>query len=79
MYNRPLETKTLRYMHILVNGEAREVADSYTAAQLIDDMNLAGKRIAMEVNMEIVPRSSFAEHTFNEGDKVEIVMAIGGG
>lgn len=66
-------------MQILVNGEPREVADNYTAAQLIEDMELGGKRIAMEVNMEIVPRSTFSEHTFQEGDKVEIVMAIGGG
>ncbi|HET6724915.1 MAG TPA: sulfur carrier protein ThiS, partial [Gammaproteobacteria bacterium] len=40
---------------------------------------LRGKRIAMEVNGEILPRSRYSEHTFNAGDRVEIVHAIGGG
>ncbi len=66
-------------MQIIVNGEQRDVADGLTAAQLVDDMDITGKRIAMEVNLEIVPRSSYAEHTFNAGDKVEIVHAVGGG
>ncbi|MEW6648515.1 MAG: sulfur carrier protein ThiS [Pseudomonadota bacterium] len=66
-------------MKIHVNGEAREVPDNYTAAELVEAMDLAGKRIAMEVNMEIVPRSSYATHRFQPGDKVEVVQAIGGG
>ncbi|WP_127478544.1 sulfur carrier protein ThiS [Sulfurivermis fontis] len=66
-------------MKIHVNGEAREVPDSYTAAQLVEAMNLTGKRIAMEVNLEIVPRSRYATHRFQPGDKVEVVQAIGGG
>jgi sulfur carrier protein len=66
-------------MQITVNGEQREVAEGLTAAQLVDDMGIAGKRIAMEVNLDIVPRSRYSEHTFAAGDKIEIVHAVGGG
>ena len=66
-------------MKITVNGEQREVVDGISAAQLVEDMAITGKRIAMEVNLEIVPRSSYAEYTFKSGDKVEIVHAVGGG
>lgn len=66
-------------MQILLNGEAREVPDNYTAAQLVDELELGGKRIAMEINLEIVPRSTYAEVQLQSGDKVEIVHAIGGG
>jgi sulfur carrier protein len=66
-------------MQIIVNGESREISEGYTAAQLVEEMALAGKRIAMEVNLEIVPRSTYAEHTFKDGDQVEVVHAVGGG
>lgn len=66
-------------MQIIVNGEQRNVLDGITAAQLVEDMEITSKRIAMEVNLEIVPRSSYAEYIFKEGDKVEIVHAVGGG
>lgn len=66
-------------MLISVNGEHRDVLDGLTAAQLVADMDIAGKRIAMEVNLEIVPRSNYAQYTFKAGDKVEIVHAVGGG
>ncbi len=66
-------------MEIIVNGEPRQVPDTYTAAELVEAMDLAGKRIAMEVNLDIVPRSTYATHRFQPGDKVEVVQAIGGG
>ncbi len=66
-------------MQIIVNGEQRKVSDGLTAEQLVVDMDIAGKRIAMEVNLEIVPRSSYAEHVLKAGDRVEIVHAVGGG
>ncbi len=66
-------------MQITVNGKLSDVPTQYTAAQLIASLDLAGKRLAMEVNMEIVPRSTYAEHQFSNGDRVEIVHAIGGG
>lgn len=66
-------------MQIIVNGEQREVAEGTTAEQLVADMQITTKRIAMEVNLEIVPRSTYGEYTFKPGDKVEIVHAVGGG
>jgi len=66
-------------MQIIVNGEQREVVNGLTAAQLVEDMQISGQRIAMEVNLEIVPRSTYAEHTFKDGDKIEVVHAVGGG
>lgn len=66
-------------MQIVVNGESREVADGFTAADLVEELGLAGRRVAMEVNLDIVPRSQYVEHSFNDGDKIEVVHAIGGG
>ena len=66
-------------MKIIVNGEQREISEGMTAAELVKDMEITAKRIAMEVNLDIVPRSQYAEHKFKAGDKVEIVHAVGGG
>ncbi len=66
-------------MEIIVNGEPRQVEDGCTAAQLVEAMGLAGQRVAMEVNLEIVPRSSYAVHALQAGDRIEIVHAVGGG
>jgi len=66
-------------MEINVNGESRNVPEGYTAAQLVSAMKLEGRRIAMEVNLEIVPRSTYADHALQAGDRIEIVHAVGGG
>ena len=66
-------------MEINVNGESREVPEGYTAARLVSDMQLEGRRIAMEVNLEIVPRSTYANHSLQPGDRIDIVHAVGGG
>ncbi len=66
-------------MHILLNGEERELADGLTVASLIEQLGFAGRRIAVEVNENIVPRSAHAQTILQAGDRVEIVHAIGGG
>ncbi len=66
-------------MKIFINGEGQKLSDGLTAADLIEQMGLTGQRLAMEVNEEIVPRSTFDEHIFQDGDRVEIVHAVGGG
>ena len=66
-------------MQLLINGSATEMPPRLTARQLIERLELTGKRIALEVNGEIVPRSTYEGHNLREGDKVEIVHAIGGG
>jgi sulfur carrier protein len=66
-------------MQISVNGESREIPDDLSAAALLEQLGLTGKRLAMEVNQEILPRGRFEQHRFQPGDRVEIVQAIGGG
>ena len=75
-------TRLCRYaivMQIYVNGESRKVPVQYTAAQLVQDMGLQGQRLAMEINLDIIPRSTYTQHQFRPDDRVEIVHAIGGG
>lgn len=66
-------------MKITVNEEPLEVKEGLTAVELLEQLELSGKRLALEVNFEILPRSAFATHRFQEGDRIEIVHAIGGG
>lgn len=77
----PCKSDSLGYapMEITVNGEKQTVPEGYTASQLVESLQLTGRRIAMEVNREIVPRSTYDNHTFNAGDSIEIVHAVGGG
>ncbi|GAB2725197.1 sulfur carrier protein ThiS [Halomonas garicola] len=64
---------------IQLNGEPHSLAPRTSAADLIEQLGLGGRRIAVEINEEIVPRSQLAETHLANGDKVEIVHAIGGG
>ncbi len=66
-------------MKIFVNGQGQELPDGFNATGLVEQMGLSGQRLAMEVNQEIVPRSTFDEYVFQDGDRVEIVHAVGGG
>ena len=66
-------------VRITVNGAPREFARAPTLAQFLDELDLAGKRLAIERNGEIVPRSRFGEERLAEGDRIEVVMAVGGG
>ena len=64
---------------VSINGTARQLPDPAGVAALIEELGLTGKRIALERNGEIVPRSRFAEQQLADGDKLEIVVAVGGG
>jgi sulfur carrier protein len=64
--------------HVTVNGLARDV-EAHTIAELVAALGLTGKRIAVEMNGEIVPRSRYASTALSSGDKLEIVGAVGGG
>jgi sulfur carrier protein len=66
-------------MKILLNGEEHVLMEPTTVAQLLDQVGLAHKRVAVEVNLEIVPRSEHPRHALQDSDRVEIVQAIGGG
>lgn len=64
---------------ILVNGEPRQVADGCTLAALLVEIGMAERRVAVAVNREVVPRSGFATRELREGDRIEILEAVGGG
>ncbi|RDS83156.1 sulfur carrier protein ThiS [Dyella monticola] len=66
-------------MHITLNGHPQDCADDLTVTQLLNEAGYAGRRVAVEVNHEIVPRSQHSAYALRNGDKVEIVHAIGGG
>ena len=67
-------------MRIVLNGQRRELdGDQANVADLIRELGLEDKRIAVERNEEIVPRSRYADTPLADGDKIEIVGAVGGG
>jgi sulfur carrier protein len=66
-------------MNIQINGDTQKFDENLTASQLVEKLGLQDRRIAMEVNEEIVPRSSYETYQFQENDKIEIIHAVGGG
>ena len=64
---------------VSINGATRQFSGPISVAALIGEMGLTGKRIALERNGEIVPRSTFATQYLADGDRLEIVVAVGGG
>jgi sulfur carrier protein len=70
---------TISGMHILLNGDTRDVAARTTVAALLEQAGFAGRKVAVEVNLEVVPRGRHGERELVEGDRVEIIHAIGGG
>ena len=66
-------------MQIVVNGKEMQLAEPVSIAQLLQQLELENRRLAVEVNQAIVPRSQHASHQLQTGDKIEIVHAIGGG
>lgn len=69
----------LRVMKIRLNGEEREVANALSVTELLAASGYAERRVAVEINREIVPKSRHDEHRVNDGDRIEIVHALGGG
>ena len=66
-------------MEITLNGALRTIPEQTSASTLLASLGLADKRLALEINREIVPRSTFDARMIQPGDTVEIVQAIGGG
>ncbi|MCV6589193.1 MAG: sulfur carrier protein ThiS [Marinobacterium sp.] len=66
-------------MQIEVNGDNIELAEGATLSDLLAQMELTGRRVAIELNLEIIPRSEHPATVLKTGDKVEVVHAIGGG
>lgn len=66
-------------MKIILNGKEREVKDDITVAQLISDLNVNIKNVAVELNLNILNKSEYAAIKLKQNDRVEIVLPIGGG
>ena len=66
-------------IQLCVNGESRRLGTDASVSQLLESLALAGKRVAVEKNGEIVPRSRYAQTVLSDGDRLEIVVAVGGG
>lgn len=64
---------------VTINGEARQFDRALLFSEVVEHLGLTGKRIAVERNGEIVPRSELAASSIANGDKLEIVVAVGGG
>jgi sulfur carrier protein len=66
-------------LQLTVNGEPRTFSTPRSVAELLEELELAGRRIAVELNGEIVPRSLHGTTVLADGDRLEIVVAVGGG
>ncbi len=66
-------------IQVILNGESRQFPAALTFEQLLAEMALAGKRIAIERNGAIVPKSTYAASRLADGDRLEVVIAVGGG
>ncbi|MBE9398201.1 sulfur carrier protein ThiS [Pontibacterium sp. N1Y112] len=66
-------------IRLTVNGESMQLYSANNLQELLDKLHLGAQRVAVEVNCEIIPRSLHAQTRVREGDRIEIVRAIGGG
>jgi len=66
-------------MRIHINGQPRDCSTGTTLLQLLEQTNYGLRRVAVEINLEIIPRSLYAQRILQEGDRIEIVQAVGGG
>jgi len=66
-------------MRIHLNGEPREISEPFTISELLESAGYTQRRVAVEVNRDIVPKSRHSAHHLHDGDRIEIVQAIGGG
>ena len=66
-------------MNILVNGKRREVPEGITIAALLSKLEITERHVAVEVNLELVPRARHGVHSLREEDRLEVVTLVGGG
>ena len=75
----PARRYNARMLTIQLNGETRQMPVATSIASLLEATGYAERRVAVEINREIVPKSLHRERLLHEGDRVEIVHALGGG
>lgn len=66
-------------MTITLNGDKRELAAPLTVAQLLSELEIDGRRVAVELNLAVVKKAAYDSSVIKEGDEVEIVNFVGGG
>ena len=66
-------------MRVMLNGEPSEISDKSTVADLLDSLRIGRERVAVEVNLDIVPKAMYGTRLLSAGDKIEIVHFVGGG
>lgn len=66
-------------MQITINGHEQQAVENCTVAELLQQLGLSGKPLAVEVNLQLVPRQRHADHRLAPGDRLEIVTLVGGG
>jgi len=66
-------------MKVVINGEEKAVPDQITVAGLLEHLELAKMRVAVEINKQLVPRRDHVDHSIKNGDIIEIVTLVGGG
>jgi len=66
-------------MRVFLNGESKTIDEAVTVSQLLRDLGLGERRVAVEVNCEIVPRSEHEMFRLHNDDRIEVVRAVGGG
>jgi sulfur carrier protein len=73
------EASDAQMLVLTVNGEPRSVQNPCTVQALLDRLEVGAKRVAVAVNRDVVPRSTFPSRELTDGDRVEILEAVGGG
>jgi thiamine biosynthesis protein ThiS len=66
-------------MRIFFNGEPREVAEGTTVAELLQQLDMQPRYVAVEINLQLIPRQLHAQHVLNAEDRLEVVTLVGGG
>ena len=67
------------FVTAIVNGEKRAIGDGETIADLLAELKLGGRRIAVELNLDIIPAAEYGSRRLRDGDHIEIVQFVGGG
>jgi len=74
-----IPVKEMSVIEIVVNGDPRAIQNDATVAALLDELGMAVRHVAVEVNEELIPRERHADQVLGQGDRLEIVTLVGGG
>ncbi len=66
-------------MDLIINGQKKEIQSSRNVQDLLQELDITEPHVAVAINLQVIPRSSYTDPALNEGDKIEIVHAVGGG